>query len=137
MTSRTISKQLGAMEDLTTGVGPTSQSRGGSIVTVNKVDIAFAVSSIALMQDLDINRYVSAKVFSSEANYIEYRYDSAAVTGIVSNTGPGRWVQVALTVATVNLSAAPEYADEAAAVIGGLVTGDLYTTVTGELRIKL
>ena len=29
------------------------------------------------------------------------------------------------------------YADETAAAAGGLVTGDLYRTTTGEVRIKL
>ncbi len=37
----------------------------------------------------------------------------------------------------MDLSTLPVYADEAAAVIGALVTGNVYRTATGELRIKL
>ena len=37
----------------------------------------------------------------------------------------------------VNFSGLPVYADEAAATAGGLATGDMYRTATGELRIKL
>ena len=38
---------------------------------------------------------------------------------------------------TLNLTGIPTYADEAAAVTGGIATGDVYKTATGELRIKL
>jgi len=37
----------------------------------------------------------------------------------------------------INFTGLPEYADEAAATTGGLSTGDLYKTATGEIRIKL
>jgi hypothetical protein len=37
----------------------------------------------------------------------------------------------------LSVSALPTYADEAAAVTGGLATGDIYKTATGELRVKL
>ena len=37
----------------------------------------------------------------------------------------------------VNLSSAPTYADNAAALAGGLVAGDVYKTATGELRITV
>lgn len=37
---------------------------------------------------------------------------------------------------TLNLTL-PEFADDTAAGVGSLVTGDLYKTATGELRIKL
>lgn len=46
------------------------------------------------------------------------------------------------TLVTPELGAAkstgfPIYADEAAAILGGLASGNLYKTVTGEVRIKL
>lgn len=41
----------------------------------------------------------------------------------------------ASSVATLKLAALPVYADNAAAVSGGLVTGDVYQTAAGELRI--
>lgn len=37
----------------------------------------------------------------------------------------------------VNFSGLPEYADDAAATLGGLSEGDLYRTTTGELKVKL
>ena len=37
----------------------------------------------------------------------------------------------------INFTGLPTYADEAAATTGGLSTGDLYKTSTGEIRIKL
>ena len=42
-----------------------------------------------------------------------------------------------LTVTGDAFAALPEYADEAAAVIGGLTENQLYRTATGEVRIKL
>jgi hypothetical protein len=36
---------------------------------------------------------------------------------------------------TLRLTALPEYADNAAALTGGLIAGDVYKTATGELRI--
>lgn len=37
----------------------------------------------------------------------------------------------------INFTGLPVFADEAAATTGGLETGDLYRTATGEIRIKL
>lgn len=39
--------------------------------------------------------------------------------------------------ASFTLSAVPEYANDAAAGVGGLTAGEVYHTATGELRIKL
>jgi hypothetical protein len=36
---------------------------------------------------------------------------------------------------TLRLTALPEFADNAAALAGGLIAGDIYKTSTGELRI--
>lgn len=38
---------------------------------------------------------------------------------------------------TLKISGCPEYADDTAAGVGGLVAGQVYKTATGELRIKL
>lgn len=42
-----------------------------------------------------------------------------------------------LTLTTLNLSGLPEFADDVSALGGGLTSGDVYKTATGELRIKL
>lgn len=60
---------------------------------------------------------------------------------ISNNTGYGIYQSEAsvnnLFAGTLRLTGLPTYADEAAATTGGLVTGDIYKTATGELRIKL
>lgn len=62
----------------------------------------------------------------------EYLVDKASTQTI---TGEKTFDQV--NIATLNLSGIPTYADEAAAITGGLSSGDVYKTATGELRIKL
>lgn len=42
-----------------------------------------------------------------------------------------------LKLSTLNLSSLPEFADDISALNGGLVSGDLYKTSTGDLKIKL
>jgi len=54
------------------------------------------------------------------------------VSGIGSGGGGSSSV-----VNTLRVISLPTYADDAAAGSGGLLTGDVYKTVTGELRIKL
>jgi hypothetical protein len=70
---------------------------------------------------------------------------SAATTGLVVQNsvgteklkvGASTGADVQVT-GTFSVSALPTYADEAAAVTGGLATGDIYKTATGELRVKL
>ena len=38
---------------------------------------------------------------------------------------------------TVNIASLPQYADDAAAGVGGLVAGDIYATAAGDLKVKL
>ncbi len=64
-------------------------------------------------------------------------------TVINDETGSGKLTfATSPTLITPEIGAAtsvslPVYADEAAAIIGGLLTGKFYKTSTGELRIKL
>lgn len=64
-------------------------------------------------------------------------------TVINDETGSGKVVfATSPTLVTPELGAAtsvslPVYANEAAAIIGGIATGKLYQTLTGEIRIKL
>jgi len=53
---------------------------------------------------------------------------------------PGSFTQIngtALRVQTIRASQLPTYAGDSQAGAGGLVTGDIYMTSTGELRVKL
>lgn len=70
-------------------------------------------------------------VFNSDAG------GTTNATGVVSIVNANN-TKVALHTEGVNkFDALPVYADEAAAVTGGLLTGMVYQTATGELRIKL
>jgi len=60
--------------------------------------------------------------------------NSAGTEKLKVGAATGADVQVT---GTFSVSALPTYADEAAAVTGGLATGDIYKTATGELRVKL
>lgn len=92
MATRNIYKQLAGMEDILTGKGTVSQSRGGSAVTISRVDVPFAVESKEALQALDINKYTHARLYGTDGEYVEYIFDQNATTGISSGVGPGRWV---------------------------------------------
>jgi hypothetical protein len=57
----------------------------------------------------------------------------------VGTTTPSEKLEVVGTIKAtdINFTGLPVFADEAAAITGGLQTGDLYRTATGEIRIKL
>ena len=100
-----------------------------------------SVGAFASSIDLDSRYSVSghnhdaayaALVHNHDAAYAALTHnhdtDYAALAG-ATFTGP-------VIGTTLNLTLA-EYADDAAAGVGGLVEGDLYRTATGEVRIKL
>lgn len=73
----------------------------------------------------------SVSINRADANAcLELRQSGTVNTSLASNGD-------ATLAGQLNLPGLPTYADEAAAVTGGLVTGDVYKTATGELRIKL
>lgn len=88
----TIYKQLGAMEDLAQGVGEISQSRNGTNVQVNKIDVPFSVDSEAKLKALDVTKYTRARVYDNTTEYTQYIYDPTATSGIPPNVGGGYWV---------------------------------------------
>ncbi|MDA8956148.1 hypothetical protein N9H19_00825 [Flavobacteriales bacterium] len=57
----------------------------------------------------------------------------------IGTTSPTEKLEVngTIKVTAINFTNLPVYADESAATTGGLTTGDLYRTNTGEIRIKL
>ena len=92
MTVRNIKKSLVAMEDIAQGKGEVSQTRAGSAVTVQKVDIPLALDTTVEMSALDVTKYTRARVYSDTVTYTDYIYDEADLTGIASDTGPGTWL---------------------------------------------
>ena len=66
------------------------------------------------------------------------RIDASGQVGIGTDS-PTEALHVEGTIKAtdINFTGLPVYADEAAAIVGGLTSGDCYKTVTGELRIKL
>lgn len=103
----TIYKQLGSMEDLATGVGTVAQSRNGAPITVHKVDVPFAVNSVAEMQALPITQYTSCRVYLTSTSFEDYRYSQTSTNGY-SSVGLGTWVRTRLSEVSdvVNLKAA-------------------------------
>lgn len=91
MTQRNVIKALIGIEDIVGGVGTTTQTRNGSPTIITKTDIAYAVSSTAAMQDIDVTRFTRARVYTSATNVVQYYYDPLNTGGIASTTGSGSW----------------------------------------------
>lgn len=91
MVTRNITKTLAGMEDLAQGVGIEQQARGDVIVNVGRIDVPYAVASIALMSALDVTKFTKARVYFSATSVIDYNYDPIATVGEAS-TGSGKWV---------------------------------------------
>jgi hypothetical protein len=132
MTIRNVTKNRAGMEDLLTGRGNEQQDRAGLTVTVSKVDVAFAVDTVADMQALDVARFTRARVYASANNYMTYAYDATDNSGISSDTGSGTWKEVpeseSVVVATDKAALRneePAYNFQAAFALGGsaLYTG--------------
>ena len=89
-----------------------------------------SISAFASSIDLDARYSVSGHNHDAAYAALTHNHDTdyAALAG-ATFTGP-------VTGTTLNLTL-DEYADDAAAGVGGLVEGDLYRTATGEVRIKL
>lgn len=89
----TIQKQLALYEDLSSGVGTESQSRGGTNVTGHKLDIPIPLASLAEVANLDVNRFSRARVVSNQY-YFDLVYVSTATSGVQApSTGTGYWVE--------------------------------------------
>jgi hypothetical protein len=94
MTIRNVTKNLIGMEDLLAGVGKTDQVRNETTCSMGRMDIPYAVSSVAEMQALDVTRFINARVYSSTTEWVEYRYDANDVTGILPVAGAGSWILI-------------------------------------------
>lgn len=92
MAIRNVRKNLAGMQDLLIGKGTETQVRGDTTYNMAKIDVPYAVDTIAEMQALDVGLFPRARVYSSASSYTDYVYDEDATEGIAPNVGSGYWV---------------------------------------------
>ena len=121
---------------------PQLLSGGGGGAGAGGVTITLAAAAPAAPSATDLWYRTSAPVGL-------YIYDGAAWVDTgegVLPAGPGSPAVLSINAAgdiawdapsALDFSAAPTYADDAAAATGGLTTGAVYKTTTGQLRVKL
>lgn len=140
---------------------PTSQTgvliggtyAGNSLSAVRLMNTSYAVGAGSRL-GFGHNNSRNANLASIRDEIVSASYDAGVITGttklilaVADNSATPNVDALTIdkdgiettnaNIATLNLSGIPTYADEAAAVTGGLATGDVYKTATGELRIKL
>lgn len=109
-------------------------------VTVNAlktfVDVNFANTDLTLTANRThgLNEFTLG-LLNGDVVFTNKAAGSATAVSITNNNGAN--IALELTSGHLKLTGIATYADEAAAVIGGLATGVVYKTATGELRIKL
>jgi hypothetical protein len=131
-----------------TDTGLTYTRNGASIQTAGKGSENFANADLTLtgLRTHDLNNYgvifengeVDINATGTSFNGMAITTDNATLTYsalVLENSGGGNAFVV--NSGYVKIIGLPTYANEAAAVIGGLATSTLYKTATGELRIKL
>ena len=92
MAVRNVKKSLAGMEDIAQGKGTVSQTRGGNVIDVTRLDVPIALDTTVEMSALAVTKYTRARVYSDTVSYTDYIYDAADLTGITSDTGPGTWL---------------------------------------------
>jgi hypothetical protein len=106
MTIRNVTKNLIGMEDLLAGVGKTDQVRNETTYSMGRIDVPYAVSSVAEMQALDVTRFINARVYSTTTDFTDYRYDPTDVTGILPVAGSGSWILILSKTTPITLAEA-------------------------------
>ena len=87
MTVRNIKKNLAGAEDLLHGIGVESQSRGGSIYEMHKLDTYVPTYDLAEMQK---SALTFMRLYGDDTHYTDYRRNPAGTVGIPSDLG-GVW----------------------------------------------
>ena len=131
-----------------TNTGQTYTRSGSTIITAGKGAENFANADLTLTgirtHDLDsfgvqlINGEFGVDATGTSFNAISCLTDNSNIYSsalVVENTGGGNALVV--NDGFVRFINTPTYANEAAATTAGLLTGTIYKTATGELRIKL
>ena len=131
-----------------TNTGQTYTRSGSTIITAGKGAENFANSDLTLtaLRTHDMNGYgvvmtngefdvdATGTAFNGISSYTD-NSDLSYSALLAENTGGGNALVV--NDGFVRFINTPTYANEAAATTSGLLTGTIYQTATGELRIKL
>lgn len=132
MSLRNVIKSLAGMQDLLTGVGPVTQVRNEQSYTINRIDVPFAVTANADMQNLDPAEYTHARVYEpGTTRYTDYLYSASRSDGIASLVAAGSWIKVSparITATTAQLADIGHAINTADKFVGK----DVFNTTTGK-----
>jgi hypothetical protein len=109
---------------------------------LNSLDLSIlrdAANTLAQRNGTNAQTFRLYNTFTDASNYergfLRWSSDVFEVGPEAAGTGTARPMRI--TAATLKLPNLPTYADNTAALAGGLVAGDVYKTATGELRITV
>jgi hypothetical protein len=109
---------------------------------LNSLDLSIlrdAANTLAQRNGTNAQTFRVYNTFTDASNYergfLRWSSDVFEVGPEAAGTGTARPMRI--TAATLKLPNLPTYADNAAALAGSLVAGDVYKTATGELRITV
>ena len=113
---------------------------GGSLQTGADLFIRpDAANTLAQRNGTNAQAYRLYNTYTDASNYERgfFQWNSNVLEIGSEGAGTGSEQPVRITAATLKLPNLPTYADNAAALAGSLVSGDVYKTATGELRITV
>ena len=114
-------------------------ANGGLAIGAGTILIRDAADTLAQRNGTNAQTYRLYNTFTDASNYergfLRWSSNVFEVGPEAAGTGTARPMRI--TAATLKLPNLPTYADNAAALAGSLVAGDVYKTATGELRITV
>lgn len=120
-------------------IGFTSSANWAAGATLDVLLRRDAANTLALRNDTSAQTFRVYNTFTDASNYergfLRWSSNVFEVGPEAAGTGTARPMRI--TAATLKLPNLPTYADNAAALAGSLVAGDVYKTATGELRITV
>ncbi|HMT02867.1 MAG TPA: hypothetical protein PKD00_06085 [Burkholderiales bacterium] len=127
----TVEYTVGVFKD---GIDKASMAFTDSASAVKKSQIQVTSASTEITVANDVSAAYSGVLVKNSFSEIAYTYVADGANSSYVRAGSAL---VTIASARFKVIGLPTYADEAAAVIGGLATDTLYKTAAGELRIKL
>jgi hypothetical protein len=137
-TSRCLIKSSGANGVIFANLGET-QSIAFDFLTSNEPGVVATANTLAQRNGTNAQTFRVYNTFTDASNYERgfLRWSSNVFEVGPEAAGTGTARPMSITAATLKLPNLPTYADNAAALAGSLVAGDVYKTATGELRITV